>query len=160
MTFEELYMQYADCVYSFLRFKIRDVHLMEDMFQETFLAAYRELQAGRKPERPKPWLLTIAHRRMVDRLRRLPDRETALRESIPAGGSGGMDWTEAIHFSDLMNRLDESARTILYAQYVEGLSVGEIAAMLDIPEGTVKSRAYHAKCKLSEWLKEGGPNGA
>lgn len=160
MTFDELYATYADSVYSYLRFKIRDVHLIEDIFQDTFLAVYREMKEGRLPKHPKAWILTITHRRMVDRLRQMPTHETVLQEGITGSNRGGMEWTETVHLTDLLHRLDESARTILYALYVEGLTVREISVMMGIPEGTVKSRSYHAKLKLSQWMKEEGTDGA
>jgi RNA polymerase sigma-70 factor, ECF subfamily len=162
MTFDEMYEAHADRVYSFLRYKIRDVHLAEDIFQETFLTAFREMTAGRMPERPQAWLLTIAHRRMVDRLRRGPKAEAPLTEgdrALPLT-SGGADMTVTAELSEFLHRLDESSRTILYAQYVEGLTVREISQMLGIPEGTVKSRSHSARSKLSKWMKKGDADGA
>lgn len=154
MKFDEIYAQYADSVYSFLRYKIRDVHLVEDIFQDTFLTAYRELSNGRLPERPKAWLLTIAHRRMVDRLRREPVSETALEETIEADRRDNPQSTDSLFIEEMMNRLDEASRTILYSLYVEGLSVKETAVLLGIPEGTVKSRGFAARTKLSQWMWE------
>lgn len=152
MTFDELYAGYADTVYSYLRYKIRDVHLVEDIFQDTFLAAYKELNQGRRdPEHPKAWLLTITHRRMVDRLRRSPPLETPLE---PDETPDTQEWTDRILLEDLLARLDDSSRTILYAQYVEGLTVREIAGLMGIPEGTVKSRSHTARGKLIQWMKE------
>jgi RNA polymerase sigma-70 factor (ECF subfamily) len=161
MTFDEIYEEYADTVYSFLRYKIRDVHLAEDILQDTFLAAYREMTAGRLPERPKAWLLTIAHRRMVDRLRRIPSSETALEDGMEADvRDNGESAAEALHIKQLLGRLDAPSRTILYALYAEGLTIRETAEMLGIPEGTVKSRCHSAKSKLSVWMKGGDTGGS
>ncbi|MCS7458918.1 RNA polymerase sigma factor [Paenibacillus doosanensis] len=159
MTFDELYASYADSVYSFLRFKIRDVHLVEDIFQDTFLTAFKEVDRGVQPEHPKAWLLTIAHRRMVDRLRREPDVGAMSEQEEAIGTDRQADWAEALYVRELLGKLEESSRTILYGLYVEGLSIQEIAGMLGIPEGTVKSRCHAAKKKLSGWMKEENRDG-
>lgn len=159
MTFDELYAAYADPVYAFLRFKVRDVHLAEDLFQDTFLAAYKELSQGRQPEHPRAWLLTIAHRRMVDRLRRVSARDAPLEQAELAGVPDRREPTEAVLLQDLLDRLDDLSRTIVYALYVEGLTIQETAKLTGIPEGTVKSRCHAAKSKLSGWMKEAANDG-
>lgn len=54
-----------------------------------------------------------------------------------------------------MTQLDEVDRTIMYGLYAEGLTCQELAKILDIPEGTVKSKAHYARKKLQKWLQEG-----
>lgn len=154
MTFDQLYAAYADQVYSFLRFKIRDVHLVEDIFQDTFLAAYREISQGSQPANPKAWILTIAHRRMVDHLRRAYVRDAPLQQAETLGAPENPEPTDMIVLRELLNQLDDLSRTILYALYVEGLTIRETAQLMGIPEGTVKSRCHTAKSKLSGWMKE------
>ena len=154
MTFDELYAAHADSVYSFLRYKIRDIHLVEDIFQDTFLAVYQEMNRGRLPTHPKSWLLTIAHRRMVDRLRRVPTQEVILLMGEALEQRENMDFAQRLFFHEQLDRLEEACRTILYALYVEGMTIRETAQMLGIPEGTVKSRSHTAKLKLSQWMKE------
>ena len=46
MEFDRIYEEYADAVYSYLRFKLKDPHLIEDIFQETFLSVYSGLLKG------------------------------------------------------------------------------------------------------------------
>ncbi|MCL6459073.1 MAG: RNA polymerase sigma factor [Gorillibacterium sp.] len=152
MTFEELYQDYADTVYSFLRFKLRDVHLVEDVFQDTFLSAYRELSLNRTPDSPKAWLLTIAHRRMVDRLRQTNVTQLSLTPELI--NPDHQDFTTTLLLKALLDQLDDASRSVLYSLYVEGLTIRETSEFLRIPEGTVKSRAFTAKAKLKEWMKE------
>ena len=57
-------------------------------------------------------------------------------------------------FDLFLKQLDPTAATIIYGLYVEQLSCQELAEMLDIPVGTVKSKAYTARTKLRNWLKE------
>jgi RNA polymerase sigma factor (sigma-70 family) len=138
MTFDELYAAYADNVYSFLRFKITDVYLVEDIFQDTFLTTYRELLRQRFPEHPKAWLITIAHRRMVDRLRDKSNREDSMETEKALQVHSNDDWTERIEVKELLDSLDDASRLLIYSIYVEGLTIREAAQYLGIPEGTVK----------------------
>lgn len=153
MTFDELYAAHADRVYSFLRFKIRDAHLAEDIFQDTFLAAYQELSRNRLPDNPRAWILTIAHRRMVDRLRKMPDRVVPYPQLEISHPQDHPDLTEIVFLHDLLRRLDDLSRTIVYALYIEGLTIRETAHLTGLPEGTVKSRSFSARSKLSRWMK-------
>ncbi|HPT83037.1 MAG TPA: RNA polymerase sigma factor, partial [Limnochordia bacterium] len=54
-------------------------------------------------------------------------------------------------------QLEEPERSIVYGLYVEGLTYRELAAMLGLPEGTVKSKAHYARKRLYHWLQEGSP---
>ena len=153
MTFDELYAAHADRVYAFLRFKIRDAHLVEDLFQDTFLTAYEELSRNRVPDHPRAWILAIAHRRMVDRLRKMPERDVPFQQLERNGLQDDPDPTDAIFLRELLDRLDDLSRTILYALYVEGLTIRETAQFTGLPEGTVKSRSFAARSKLSRWMK-------
>lgn len=157
MTFEELYRNYADSVYSFLRFRLQDVFLVEDIFQDTFLSAYREFTADRLPDSPKAWLLTIAKRRMVDRLRRSPGTELPLPPEMGYGEQ--RSFTEQVMLESLVGQLEEPLRDVFYALYIEGMTIRETAELLAVPEGTVKSRAFTARNKLASWMKEESPNG-
>lgn len=72
MDFEVLYQEYADAVYGYLVFKLKDRQVVEDIMQETFLAAHQGIERLQKVNSPKAWLLSIAHNKMVDFLRRHP----------------------------------------------------------------------------------------
>ncbi len=60
-----------------------------------------------------------------------------------------------LHIAEMLDQLEDVERTIVYGLYVENLTCHEIAQVLNIPEGTVKSKSYYARRKLREWLKEG-----
>lgn len=76
MNFDQVYEEYADTVYSYLCFRLRDHHLAEDVFQETFMSIYANLDALRAAQSKKAWILTIAHRKMVDRIRKQSSEAT------------------------------------------------------------------------------------
>ncbi len=70
MTFEEVYNNYIDIVFNYLRQRIKDSYLIEDILQETFYAVYRNLPKLKKKDSIKSWILSIAHNKMIDKLRK------------------------------------------------------------------------------------------
>ncbi len=159
MEFDRLYADYADTVYSYLRFKLKDAYLVEDIVQETFLSVYSNLRKAAQAESVKAWILTIAHHKMVDRLRRSPP--DTLREpenlalTVP---SYEKHIAMQLDLEQIVNRLDDVSRQIIYGIYVENLTYKEMAQILGIPEGTVKSKCHYARNKLKDWYKEESGN--
>lgn len=155
MNFDQMYAQYADAVYSYLRFRLRDRHLVEDVFQDTFLAVYANLDSLQTAESKKAWILTIAHRKMVDRIRKQSSEALPQETHDRAGPSHEQQLVMQLDLERFMQRLDDMSRQILYGIYVEKLTYKELAAILGLPEGTVKSRCHYARNKMKEWMKEG-----
>jgi len=155
MTFEEVYKDYIDIVYNYLRQRLRDSYLIEDILQETFYAVYRSLQDLKKKDSIKSWILSIAHNKMVDKLRKegketLPD----LTDNGIGPASNPMP-EEALFLEEMLQKLPGEDRQILYGLYVLQLKYSELAEIMQLPEGTIKSKAYYARKQLREWLKEG-----
>src|SRR5690554_258735 len=148
MSFEEIYNDHAARVYRYLCFKLRDQQLAEDLLQETFLAVYRQRSRIGEVVSIRSWVLGIAHHKMVDYLRRGTVPTVEMTNDIPSLELGG-----SLELWEMLKQLDDSSRTIIYGLYVEGLSYRELAHMLSVPEGTVKSRAYTARVKLRRWME-------
>lgn len=154
MDFEELYTKYVDTVYSFLMFKLHNQELVEDLLQETFLAVYQATKVIQITT-PRAWILSVAHNKMVDYLRKNPNNTANIPlEVLPDTPCE----QESIFLRESLRQLGEQERTIIYGLYVIGLSCQELAEMLKIPEGTVKSKAYYARRKLRDELG-GSSNG-
>jgi len=157
MKFDEVYDEYADTVYSFLRFRLRDVHLAEDIFQDTFVAVHANLERLATVDSPKAWILTIARRKMIDRLRQIRqeevlDRQDQMRVSVI---SPEQRIVEQLDLDHMLDRLDDVSKIIIYGLYVERLTCKELADMLELPEGTVKSKSYAARQKMKRWFERG-----
>ncbi|NLP37553.1 MAG: sigma-70 family RNA polymerase sigma factor [Firmicutes bacterium] len=153
MNFKKFYTLYADTVYSFIYFKVKDRFLAEDLLQETFLAVYKNHGNLATIRSPKAWVLSIAQRKIVDKLRKekhQPFSTDSLAEQ-PFTEISPMETN--LFLEELLNRLDETSRQIIYGIYVEQLSYKELAEILNLPEGTVKSKAYYARAKLKRWLE-------
>jgi len=128
-------------------FARRGVHgECEDLAQETFVRLYRARKRYRVTARFRTYLYRIAHHVWIDHLRhsgRRRRREDAFRaeprpESQDPGRMAGHDVAWALA------RLSAAQRDVVVLSVFDQLSHAEIGAVLDIPEGTVKSRLHHA----------------
>jgi RNA polymerase sigma-70 factor, ECF subfamily len=124
-----------------------------DAAQETFVAAWRNVRRLRDPDRFDAWLQRVAVNtaRMTHRAR----RRRAVRE-IPASDVSGASRIpamptvedEAIVLDRALERLPVEQRAILVLHHLEGRAVAEIADILEVPVGTVKSRLHTARQAL------------
>ncbi|NLM52393.1 MAG: sigma-70 family RNA polymerase sigma factor [Firmicutes bacterium] len=153
MDFKKLYTLYADSVYSYIYFKIKDRYLAEDILQETFLAVYNNLNHLPAIRSPKAWLLAIAQHKIADRLRKEKNQPFYTDSLADSSFHATEQIEENLFLEELLQRLDETSRQIIYGIYVEQLSYKELAAIFNLPEGTVKSKAYYARAKLKRWLE-------
>jgi RNA polymerase sigma-70 factor (ECF subfamily) len=176
-AFAVLVRRYERELYGYLRRYLNDGSLAEDVFQNTFLQLYLKIsqyQAGRPV---RPWLYTIATRQAIDALRRqnrhavvsleqsAPDDTDGdaqnLLESLSSAGPGPFDETAELERREQVrrevDRLPDFLRQVLILTYYQGLKYREVADVLDIPVGTVKSRLHAALVKLHEAWSETVP---
>jgi RNA polymerase sigma-70 factor (ECF subfamily) len=169
-AFGVLVRRYERELFGYLRRYLGDGTLAEDVFQNTFLQVY--VKSGQyEPGRPvRPWLYTIATNQAIDALRRqgrhqalsldqgreeLADGDVrSLMETLESRGPGPADAAEGQERRDRVrasvDRLPDFLRQVLVLAYYQGLKYREIADILDIPVGTVKSRLHAALVKLQE----------
>ena len=155
MEFVDVYDEYVDIVYSYLRQRIKDRYLIEDIMQDTFLSIYNNLDRHNKSSSLKSWILTITHHRMVDRLRKNSAETLSIKDDDIKKLLTGNFPSNKIIVKEIFDKLEGKARTIIYGLYVLELSCKELSNILDIPVGTVKSKAYYSRQKLKKWLREG-----
>jgi RNA polymerase sigma-70 factor, ECF subfamily len=172
-TFGVLLRRYERELFGYLRRYLGDSDLAEDVFQNTFLQLY---QKGSQYEvgRPfRPWLYTIATHQAIDALRRngrhqalsldqqhaeSPEGDVrTLLEMLEAQGPGPLDLVQSEERREKVrasvDRLPDFLREVVVLAYYQGLKYRDIADILDIPVGTVKSRLHAALVKLQEaWL--------
>jgi RNA polymerase sigma-70 factor (ECF subfamily) len=124
-----------------------------DAAQETFITAWRQLRSVRDLERFDAWLQRVAVNaaRMTHRSRRrrgvreIPQSRLGARTAPPLHDGAEAD---ARRLDMALRTLDFGQRSILVLHHLEGRSVAELAAMLDVPAGTVKSRLHAARRAL------------
>ena len=134
-----------------------------DATQDTFVAAWRQLGSLRDPARIDAWLARIAvnSARMVARgRRRRTVREIAGTDPTSFDPPSVADDPAASAADDArtigaaLERLSADQRSILALHHLDGRSVAEVGAILDVPEGTVKSRLFTARRALMAAIEE------
>src|SRR5262245_54605695 len=129
----------------------------EDVAQEAFARAFRRFHQLRDRDRFRAWLVRMTWGLAIDFRRRA--RRRAAREEIgrePAVPAGFEDQAIAAQQSarlwQAIDALPEKFRIVVVLVSIEEQSVRDAAALLDVPEGTVKSRLFDARQKLKELL--------
>lgn len=155
-AFDTLYRRYARPVFGLALRRLGDRGRAEDAVQETFASIWRAA-GSYKPERGPgaPWLYAVARNAIVDngRTRREPPVEAGEEQAdelTPAdrAESGWVAWR--VHSA--LAELPENERTVIELAYWGGRSQSEIAELLQIPLGTVKTRTRTGLARLADTL--------
>ena len=166
-AFGELVSRYQDRVFGQCLRWIGNPRIAEEVAQDVFLAAYRGLGSFREEARFSTWIfrITVNHcknrkqyrrRRKVDLhepMEGVPRDDDGPVRQIPAQTPGTESGTHRSEAEDIiqqaLDQLDESQRTIILLRDSQDLSYDEIADILDLPRGTVKSRLHRARAELA-----------
>jgi RNA polymerase sigma-70 factor, ECF subfamily len=138
--------------------------LAEEIVQDTMLAVWRGAGSFRGESSVRSWVIAIARRQTRDRLRsqRLRVVDDAFLAGQPGSGPGpevtALDRAELAEVMGAIRELAPSHREVLGLVFGSGLSLPEVAGVLEIPVGTVKSRLAAARTALSRILNEKGQN--
>lgn len=129
---------------------LRDTQAAEDIAQDTFIRAYNAALRYDPGEGERSWLYRIAVNTSLNELRRRK-RETAAVSRVPVGvvsdPSDGSDTSTVV--GDAIDRLPERLRVAVICRYFLDLSEAEMAAVLKVRPGTVKSRLHEARQVLA-----------
>ena len=127
----------------------------EDAAQEAVLRAWRQRSSCRDPGNPAAWLRRIAFN---EALRALPRRgEVVVGELGEGAGPASPDPAEAtgvLGMREMVSRLQPVDRRLLFLQHWADVPVSDIAARLQMPEGTVKIRLHRARAQLRRMIEE------
>jgi RNA polymerase sigma factor (sigma-70 family) len=135
---------------------IRDGDAAWDVVQEAWIAIIGGLGRLDDPAAFSTWAYRIVTRRCVDWVRRRA-RLNRLTEDLftePPRDANPRDLEEIEGLRKAIHRLDPDHRAVLSLHYVEGYSIEQMAKILDIPAGTVKSRLHHIRNDLKFLLQE------
>lgn len=164
-AFEALVRQYEKQVYNTVLRICRHPDDAFDLSQEVFLRVWRHLADFREDSSLSTWIYRICNNLCLDHLRKKSRRrEEPLKPDLTVL-DGRADPQAALEKKELrqsidaaMGKLSPEHRVILSLREVSGLSYAEIAAALDLEEGTVKSRLARARIQMRGLLKNGGNN--
>jgi RNA polymerase sigma-70 factor (ECF subfamily) len=168
-AFREIVNRYRNSLYAFLKQFLNQSDLVEDVFQETFLQLFTSRKSF-DPSRPlRPWLFTIAANKAKDALRKSQRtsavpigtiseaQEMSFDEMLNALGSDDAvpyDEVErsetAARVGEVIANMPENLREILLLAYFNRFSYKQMADVLSIPIGTVKSRLHTAVARFAK----------
>jgi RNA polymerase sigma-70 factor (ECF subfamily) len=169
-AFGLLVRRYERELYGYLCRYLGDANLAEDVFQNTFLQLYTKIGTYEQGRPVRPWLYTIATHQAIDALRRVGRRQTlSLDQQREETANGDVQtllsllesrWSSPLEqvqaeerrqwVRESVDRLPDFLRQVVVLAYYQGLKYREIAQMLNIPLGTVKSRLHAALVRLQE----------
>lgn len=162
--FEAEALPHLDAVYRFARSLTGDPERAQDLAQEAMLKAYRAWHQYRQGTNVRAWLFTIVRNTFINQYRRQQQEGTPVdvteiesHATLPAGSESD---PEASFFEQLVDEevlraiegLPAEFREVLILSDMEDLSYAEIAELLAVPVGTVKSRLYRARQALQARL--------
>lgn len=160
---------YGEDVWNYAFFLTRDAHLADDIAQETFIKAYRRFHTYRRESSLRTWLLRITrntaftykNKAFLKRVILLDSRSTRyagslemqMREMVPSAESAAMANETEIELWSAIMKLPRKYRDPLLLRLHYQMSMEEIADILGVSVGTVKSRLHRAKQKAANLLK-------
>ncbi|PZR74463.1 MAG: RNA polymerase subunit sigma-24 [Chthoniobacterales bacterium] len=163
---KQLYSRYAGSLRALIGSVVHEESEVDDVLQESFLQIWREAHHySPKAGRPLGWVITIARRRAIDRVRRRDSYRRAKQrfeeELTPLAHNGGANGTASeVTLTDLRSFLGRQMQTLPRVQreavelaYFSGLSQREIAATTRTPLGTVKTRLQLGLRKLTQCVR-------
>jgi RNA polymerase sigma-70 factor, ECF subfamily len=159
--FEERLAECGPLAYRVAKGVLRNTADAEDVAQEALLRAYRSFDRLRDPNRFRAWLVRISFRLALDRLRSAKRREQrdlywsqpAHQPPVATAEEQAASNEFQMHLDRALEALPRRFRLVLLLAAMEGHTIDEIAALLGLPVGTVKSRIFIARKKLAEKLR-------
>jgi RNA polymerase sigma-70 factor (ECF subfamily) len=166
-AFAQLYDRYGDAAYSLAVRIVRDRDLAADVVQDAFLAVWKNA-ASFDPDRGQAstWILTMTHNKAVDLVRREQRRRADQLDPAHDAPSGDPPPDQLAYLSaargqirEAMAKLPAAHREVIELAYFGGYTQSELAEMLSVPMGTIKSRSFAALKALRAALEETGWTG-
>ena len=149
-SLETLYQRHGASLLTYLRRSVGSREWAEDLLQETFVQALRRPNRLKDVDSPRAWLFTIAKHVAATAWRRRR-ATTTLSAHVPAPSKPPVD-PRMRQMRDAVAALPAPQREVLELRLRHDLSYEEIAAVLEIPLGTVRSRIHYAMRKLRDRL--------
>jgi RNA polymerase sigma-70 factor (ECF subfamily) len=171
-AFRELVRRYQRPVFSLIYRMVRDREAAEDLAQETFIKVLNAIDSYRPEHKFSSWIFKIANNAAIDHLRRREpdllslegapdavsvDRQEATALQVRDRGESPLEELEArelgSHIEGAIARLRPEYRACILLRHVEGRAYEEIAAILGLPLGTVKTYIHRARGELRDILE-------
>ena len=172
-AFRELLCRYERPVFSLIFRMVRDRALAEDLAQETFIRAFRAISSYNPRYKFSSWIFKIANNHTIDHLRKrrldtvsidgsphavTGEEEAQTRLVVESTGEAPDRYVEqrelGSQIEQAIGELRPEYRTVVLLRHIEGYSYEEIADIMDLPLGTVKTYLHRARAELKGLLAE------
>ena len=165
MTVGDLYETYATPIMRHARRLTADIDNADDLFQETFIRAMKNLSllGSLSPHKRRVWLYRTMGNLFIDK-QRARQREMAFLSTLQqiireetgyrSGGLGfnaGYHESESVSITDILRRVPKKDHDLFHMRFVLGMTSGEIATRTDIPASTIRYRLHVAIKNLRAW---------
>ncbi len=163
ISWQRLYELFGGKVYQFFLKNTRNPELSGDKVQEVFLRIFRHKESFQYGSL-KTWIFRIARNILIDEWRKTGKKEI-LCDTLPEIADSGMQVEEEViagleHgqmvslIDECLDGLEHNERMLIGLVYLGGLTISEVAQVMEIPLGTAKTRVRHARLKLDAMLNE------
>lgn len=169
--FEDEFLSHFDALYNFAYKLTMNEADAKDLLQETSIKAFRFIDSYKKGTNAKAWLFRIMKNSYINEYRKMSKKPGMVdyqdvesyynSDKVSSSGNYTIDLRAEIvkdmlgdEISNALDSLDEDFKTIIVLSDLEGFKYDEMAEILDIPLGTVRSRLHRARNMLKEKLTE------
>jgi RNA polymerase sigma-70 factor, ECF subfamily len=162
VALETLFLRHQTQVFRFIQRIVRNEAVAEELTNDVFLGVWLHAQSYEGRSSVMTWILTMAHNRAISALRKR--REESLDDDEASHIPDGADDSEVVVqkadkgrlLRQCIGALSPEYREVVDLVYYHERSIAEVSTILGIPEGTVKTKLFNARKRLSELLKEAG----
>ena len=161
-AFRELYRAFSRKLYAYVLRQLSDPAQAEEIVADTLYEVWKAPAKFRGESQFSTWLIGIARNKVLMHWRgRKPDAEhddvADLAEELPSDAPGAFDLMADRQRSDgvrhCVDKLGHDHRECVHLVFYQGMSLADVARIQQIPEGTVKTRLFHARQKLKQCLQ-------
>ena len=151
-AFELLVDRYQQKMFRLAYSILHDWASAEDVTQDAFVKMWQVLPEYDGRASPSTWLYTIARNTALSALRAATLRRTAPLDCSHEEPAASVDTAAQLETEQLVRRLPDAEQQVVRLFYLQDRKVDEVAQLLDMPTGTVKSHLHRARRRLSEWM--------
>lgn len=159
-AFEQLIEQYKYKIYKTAKAILKDEDDVCDAIQEVLIRVYNNIQNLQNDEFFSTWLIRIVINKCYDILKMNQKKNSKVVNIQEVEELSTYDTYNGILVEEVLKELEEDLKIVTVLYYYDDISVKDIATMLEIPEGTVKSRLSRAREKLYQILRKEEENDA
>jgi RNA polymerase sigma-70 factor (ECF subfamily) len=156
----DFYNAHESRIYAYATNKLNDTHAAADIVNEVMIAVWKGADKYQGKSKVRSWLLRIAHYKVVDVYRKNGRAEmTELDEALPDEENvSTLEIVGALenrkYINECLERLSDSHREVIHLSFFEDMAYADVATIMGCPEGTVKTRMFHARQLLKRCLQK------